>query len=617
VIMLLGLVGFYMNATIIGGQIYMLSAQQIDLRGRGLSGIGGLKRMTGLDEALLSGNRFEDVSELSALENCRYMDLTGNPVSEESYRMLREALPGCFILCEAGDESIEHMALGGYTLPGIDALERVFMSHRALKTVDLRGTTLTAEDAAYLSARFGHITFLFSGQQTKDTHMIAAEGMFEAAQAIAMLGGNGHFTVTGYAFTPDEYRAMSVQFPEAELDCLLVICGRELLPGTVVHMDLTGETADDALMAEMKLLPNLRSLTFAQMLPSEAERWKRELGLEQIEYMFAGQLITPQTTSLDMRGVDGVQADELEVLLNALPGLTEIRMDTPDEQMLALIEANGERVKFVYDVEAFGMTFSSVSERIDLGGAVTDRNVDELIGLIGKLEHLKEVIMYDSTLSQANMDRLFDGYPDIFFGWTLNLCNGKYIIRTDITAFSTRMGTPRYTFTHKDFVQLRYCKRLLAIDLGHNAIRNLEFLTNFPQLRILILADNDIRDISPLASLTQLEYLELFMNYNLRDFSPLENLPLKHLNVCYCGSSEKKIRADSFIKIKTLERFWASRAFMSSDDAERIRRALPDCQISIAAGGSTDHGWRDGEGSAIFEVIDRMFKSGVYEPLPK
>ena len=71
VIMLLGLVGFYMNATVIGGQIYMLSAQQIDLRGRGLSSIGGLKRMTGLDEALLSGNRFEDVSEERYAARCK------------------------------------------------------------------------------------------------------------------------------------------------------------------------------------------------------------------------------------------------------------------------------------------------------------------------------------------------------------------------------------------------------------------------------------------------------------------------------------------------------------------------------------------------------------------
>ncbi|MBQ4224266.1 MAG: leucine-rich repeat domain-containing protein, partial [Prevotella sp.] len=44
----------------------------------------------------------------------------------------------------------------------------------------------------------------------------------------------------------------------------------------------------------------------------------------------------------------------------------------------------------------------------------------------------------------------------------------------------------------------RYCTKLKGLDLGHNAITDISFIENMPHLRVLILADNDLTDISPL-----------------------------------------------------------------------------------------------------------------------
>ena len=52
-------------------------------------------------------------------------------------------------------------------------------------------------------------------------------------------------------------------------------------------------------------------------------------------------------------------------------------------------------------------------------------------------------------------------------------------------------------------------------------------------MKVLILAANNITDITPLAKLENLEYLELFLNH-ISDLTPLEGLThLRDLNLCY------------------------------------------------------------------------------------
>ena len=59
-----------------------------------------------------------------------------------------------------------------------------------------------------------------------------------------------------------------------------------------------------------------------------------------------------------------------------------------------------------------------------------------------------------------------------------------------------------------------------------------EYLT---ELRVLILADNCIWDISPLSNLKHLHYLELFLN-RIYDLSPLRDLhELVDVNISYNG----------------------------------------------------------------------------------
>ncbi len=612
VVALIAFAAFRLTTATVGGKVYPRSAQAIDLRGQGITDVRGLARMTNLREALLSGNLITDASPLAALTGCEYIDLTGNPVTAESYAYLREALPSCLILCEAGDYTTPELTLGGYELPDAEALARVIGAHRGLKLVDLRGAELTDAEAAELQAQFPHITFVSPSAQTAGTTVVNLGSAAEAVNALARMESDAHVTVTGCSFAPEEYRALTEQYPGMTLDCLIA-AGGVTIPSTAEEADLSGCAADEINEETLRLWKNLKKVTLPETLPSEAARIKAGLMLEEVNFTYCGAFISPAADKIDLSAGAQPDASELEALLDAHPQITSVRLGTPDAALLSVAAARSGSVRFDYEVEAFGRTFSTADEIIDFGDSIDDDDVAGLTNLISQLPNLKEAHMYESTLSQESMDLLFDSFPDVFFGWTFRMCKGKYVVRTDITAFCTQLGAPLHEFTQEDFEQLRYCRNMLALDLCHNAITDVSFLRSFPKLKLLIIGDNQLTDISPLADLKELEFLEIFMNYDITDYSPLSGLQLTDLNVRCPGGKRGRLKADAFLNMTTLERFWASSGHMSDEEQDRIRKALPDCEISITKDHSTGDDWR---GGGRQEVIERMFDTRVYEPLP-
>jgi hypothetical protein len=70
---------------------------------------------------------------------------------------------------------------------------------------------------------------------------------------------------------------------------------------------------------------------------------------------------------------------------------------------------------------------------------------------------------------------------------------------------------------------LEYCVYLCGLDLYSNNISDLSPLASLTNLQRLYLRFNNINDLSPLSGLTNLEYLNLEIN-NISDLSPLASL---------------------------------------------------------------------------------------------
>ena len=242
---------------------------------------------------------------------------------------------------------------------------------------------------------------------------------------------------------------------------------------------------------------------------------------------------------------------------------------------------------------------------LDLG----DRkmNFQKVIATLEQYPNLERVDMFGTPVGAKQISELEKRFPQIEFGWTIQFGQDKHTVRTDATAFSTLHLSGSKTHSTKEISLLRYCKKLKALDFGHNAVNDISWLSDLTELRVLIIAINRIEDISPLAGLKKLEYLEIFNNY-ITDLTPLTGLThLMDLNITY-----NKIEDYSpLYGMTSLKRLWLynSRnrkgAEIPPEVIETLKEKLPDCHIDYTSQ-PTLGGWRE---HPHFDVIHAMFRS--------
>lgn len=285
--------------------------------------------------------------------------------------------------------------------------------------------------------------------------------------------------------------------------------------------------------------------------------------------------------------------------------------------------ALGEEVTFS---NQFGtVTVDKNAEYVDLGDVKvpnSDEGYNALYQFLGQLPNVKKVDMFSTDIRRPRIDELARRFPDIEFGWTMVIsCNNPkhrertvHRIRTDITAFSTLHNNKCTEHTSKDMEILKYCKNLLALDIGHNHVNDLSFLYDLPHLKVLIVACNiDLNDITPIGSLKELQYLELFKN-DVRDISCLANCTeLVDLNLCYNRISD----LTPIEGLTHLRRLWLYNSNNYSDNnpvpkaaVNALRQALPDCHVD-AVSNSTGGGWRE---HPRYDTIVAMFERFEYIP---
>ncbi len=253
------------------------------------------------------------------------------------------------------------------------------------------------------------------------------------------------------------------------------------------------------------------------------------------------------------------------------------------------------------------------AETIDLGKVTVAYNeYKTFYAFLDKLPALKKVDMFATRISAKRINELTTRFPDIEFGWTMAI--GDHSVRTDITAFSTRHSSTSGRHPSEDFALLKYCKNLRALDIGHNAVKDLSFLYDLPKLRVLIVVDNKFQDITPIASLKNLEYLEIFFN-DVRDISALTKLKkLLDLNICYNRIKDiTPLKEMTFLKRLWLSQYSSHNPTIKPDpeSVEEIRSSLVNTLVDSTAKTSVENGWRD---HPHYAVIQEMFKNQTYIP---
>ena len=237
------------------------------------------------------------------------------------------------------------------------------------------------------------------------------------------------------------------------------------------------------------------------------------------------------------------------------------------------------------------------------GKPVNTRTTDTLqylkqdeIGDTG-LETFRSVLPYMYGLKYLSFDRcgttdeamakLRDDFPDKEIVWRVFF--GPFSCMTDVETIWASCDLRNETCD-----ALKYCTKVKNLDIGHNAMTRLDFLYDMPDMELLIISCSDFDDITPVSSLKKLKIFEAY-ECHLYDLSPLEDLTsLEYVNIglnnqltdfspLYGLYNLKVLRANSIYNYD----------FDYNAEEQKIAEMYPNCDVDFSwCGDGINSTWR-------------------------
>ena len=268
-------------------------------------------------------------------------------------------------------------------------------------------------------------------------------------------------------------------------------------------------------------------------------------------------------------------------------------------------------MEFVFKLRIFDKYTTSDVTELNLG-AIKYSDVQKLYDYLEWMPKLTSLRTRGHVFTYDERQELADRFANITNVECLLRVGNNNLLST-CTAYCTKHAL--YTedrHDQNDFRILKFCLDLKALDVGHNSVSDLEFIRELPQLQILIMADNDLSDLTPLESQTHLEYIELFLNEDITDISVLGNRPLLlDLHIGCCNITD----FSALLTDTRLDRLWIGGNPVSDEQIAMLEKGLPNCTLNwTAIHHPTAEGWR--QGHPRYLKIAKMFSTGRYVEFP-
>ena len=474
---------------------------------------------------------------------------------------------------------------------------------------DARGAALSCEEYDEAAARSGFKQIRWSvpiGAERYDSFSEILTLSSLPADEIGRLAYFPYLSVVD-ARGCEDYAALAAAAAEREDIRFLwtVPTSSGAIDGNAETLDAAGLGAEE-LEALLPLLPRLKTVDLRASALDAAETDAFAAAHEGLETVFTvplwGMEIPGDTEELRLDANVSGDAGELAAALGRLKRLKKLDLRDCDftPRQLARVLSVCEGVETDYVIRLCGKIFTADCTEMDLSGVEID-DVSEVEAAAALMPKLKKVVMCDCGIPDAEMDALDLRHEDIRFVWTVYF--SIYALRTDATFFCAAdvpyLNYDAPVLYDYQLYPVRYCRDMIALDLGHMWIEDLSFLYNMPKLQYLILVGGHFHDITPIGSLQDLKYLEIFQT-NPADISPLLNCKkLEQLNMCYCSGFD----ISPLKEMKQLKRLWY--AGLGPYRGWELQEALPDTQVYCPftdPDGSTGGGWREDE--AYYEMRD-------------
>lgn len=385
----------------------------------------------------------------------------------------------------------------------------------------------------------------------------------------------------GQEISAAHYEALKAQLPDCEILWDVPFQGQRL-PEATTELTIAAMTEED--LAALDYFPDLtaihaESCTDYPLLMQLRQRYEvaYRVTLNSTSYPW-------DTESLEFTDADGA---ELLEMLQYLPELKTIHFIQPQlaaEELLAL-RARYPEVAITWEKDVFGVTYPDNVKEFDFSGTPLE-GVEELESLMAYFPSLEKLILCDCGIDNETMaafrERARAHYKVV---WSVTV--GYIDVRTDETTFMPIKHHFSVQNVHmKDFV---YCEDMICVDLGHMGIWDTDWIYGMPKLQFLVLADTAVSDITPIGTLKDLIYLELFKSPNITDYSPIVNCTsLQDINVAYTNGD-----AAVFAQMPWLKNLWVNCTNITPEARQLLSETLTDTHIEFDSGWHMGNGWRD------------------------
>ena len=219
------------------------------------------------------------------------------------------------------------------------------------------------------------------------------------------------------------------------------------------------------------------------------------------------------------------------------------------------------------------VTIDETSTTVDLSN-IPMENTDAVESMLPYMYNLNRVEMCDCGIPYEDMNALNKRHDDVRFVWMIHMSH--YNFKTDIRGF--RATTEHYgIITPETAWNFTYCEDLICLDIGHRAPDDLSFLTEMPQLVYLMINGSfNLYDITPVGTLKNLRWLEMFMCYGVTDLSPLLGCTsLSDLNIIVAGTNNQQANFDVISQMTWLDRLWFSNAQLTVEQEQQLHELNP------------------------------------------
>ena len=492
----------------------------------------------------LRGTAELDVEAILRLQSLKELDIRGVDVSDETLERLRAALPACVIRYDIPVGELRYdPGVTNLTLPDLPDNWENLRRLRALQSLQIERCTKPAAMAELAASLPNCRTSWNLG-----------------------LGGEW-FDVTSTA-----------------LD----------IPGEAVYFEelrdqLGWFTALESVRLPGAALSHEQQRTLLDSFPAVDFYWSVAIGEMRVACDAAALTFTPED-AVDLSAL----SDAMERgLLPALASVDFSGSTVPAADRIAFREAHDE-LAVSWTVRILEQTYSCDVELLDFSGAAfTQEGLDELEEAMAYLPALQQVEMHNTGLTNEALDALNKKYPDVKVVWTVRFgYNNFYTLRTDATYFRpSEFGVTPPDVSDADTPILAYCTEMRGLDLGHQKLTDLSFLTKMPHLTYLIVAECPVSDLTPLSKLQELAYLEIFST-DVTDLSPLAKCAgLRALNCCYIKAKQDGAWS-ALNRMKDLEYLWYCNCPLSADQMRQLSARENLTTFFLRGGESSGGTWR-------------------------